>query len=142
MGFCEVHIAPEPKRVIESLRGDLREKVKNALRDISSSEEVGVTLVIASDPKGRQEAQAKQSDLDVTRAQAGVQSVDSRFRRADRSVPNRPLGTAAPSGRPPLGQAVPQHQAADRRSDNRRGNDKKIWVDGNGPISLYLYKAG
>ena len=49
MGFCEVHIAPEPRRVIESLRGDLKEKIKNALREISSSEEAGVTLVVASE---------------------------------------------------------------------------------------------
>ena len=46
MGFCEVHIAPEPRRVIESLRGDLREKVKNALRKISISEEIGTAISI------------------------------------------------------------------------------------------------
>ncbi|GEM_PF-6613704 len=44
MPFSEIHIAPDVKRVIESLRGDLKEKVKNALRDISVREEVGTNV--------------------------------------------------------------------------------------------------
>lgn len=44
MGFCEVHIAPEPRRVIESLEGDLKLKVKNALREISLSQGIGTTI--------------------------------------------------------------------------------------------------
>ncbi len=44
MPFSEIHIAPDVKRVIESLRGDLKEKVKNAMRDISVREEVGTNV--------------------------------------------------------------------------------------------------
>lgn len=44
MRFAQVHIAPEAKRIIESLRGDLREKVKNALREISMRDEVGTAV--------------------------------------------------------------------------------------------------
>lgn len=44
MPFSEIHIAPDVKRIIGALRGDLKEKVKNALRDISLREEVGTNV--------------------------------------------------------------------------------------------------
>ena len=68
MGFCEVHIAPEPKRVIESLEGDLKEKVKNALRKISISQEIGTSISINHFETLRHESEQPNASLRLYKA--------------------------------------------------------------------------